>query len=101
MNFRKSESFQLPTEVDENSSPHGVYIRKNIVEEVYTDPETGDTCPVWRYEEAFVSHVEYSNITTTQYAIETSNTSTDSSTSVSEEEIIDNYTEQLIEEGVI
>lgn len=97
MNFRKSESFQKPAEVDETSSPHGVYVRRNIIEEVYTDQETGETSPVWRYEEAFVSKLEYSNIVTTQYAIE----STSSGQSFTEEEVIDAYTEELINEGVI
>ena len=94
MQFRKSESFDVPLEIDENSSPNGVYIRKNIVEDVYTNPETGVEKPVYHYDEAFVTWQEYSNYQVTTYSIENSSKKT-------EEEIIDNYTEELVNSGTL
>lgn len=94
MKFVKSESFNEPLEVDTTSSSKGVYIRQNIVKDVYTDPDTGDTRDVWHYEEAFITKSEYATYQIAKQVV--------SQVEIKrEQEIIDNYTLSLIEEGII
>ena len=57
--FYKSESTVHPLEVDVESSPTTVYIRRNIVEDERTDPETGETMTVYIYEEAKIPKDKY------------------------------------------
>ena len=94
MKFRQVESNQRPALVDDMSSPHGVYIRQNIEEKTYIDEETKEEITYFSYEEAFITQVEYDTLQATKYAIEQAREKR-------EDEIIDDYTAQLIEEGVI
>ena len=57
--FYKSESNTKPVEIDVESSPTTVYIRKNIVEDERTDIGTGETMLVYTYDEAKTPKDEY------------------------------------------
>ena len=94
MKFVHSESFEEPLAIDENSSPKGVYIRQNIVEETYTNPETGETKPVWRYEEAFISKAEYAQYQVTNYSMNQVEIRR-------EDDIRDELVLEMIDEGII
>ena len=59
LNWYTSESDGYPEDVDMNSSPTTVYLRRNIEEVEREDPETGDTHTVYVYEEAKLSHADY------------------------------------------
>lgn len=71
-------------------SPNGVYLRKNIVE--VERPGSDDTSPVkmFEYDEAFLSPGEYQTYLIAE-AVQLRH----------ENDIIDDYTMQLIEEGVL
>lgn len=88
MQFRKSESKIKPEEVQELSA--GRYlVRKNIKEAERIDIN-GEITTVWTYDEAIASAVEYAAYAAAS-AIE----------SRRESEIVDEYTLQLINEGVL
>ena len=81
-----------PPEIDLDSSPTTVYERKNFrVIEVEDDMNEGQKTQMWEYEERTYTQLEYT------VAILTA----DKVTLRHENDIIDEYTEQLIEEGVI
>lgn len=58
--YQKREGTQAekPAELDRNSSPSTVYLRKNIVQKVRTD-EDGTEVIVWEYEEAEMTSEEF------------------------------------------
>ena len=88
--FYNSQSNERPLEVDVNASPDGVYVRKNITE---VTTEEGNT--LFNYEEAFMTNAEYE-----QYQYKNIVTDFLDKFSVRREnEIIDDYTMQLVEEG--
>lgn len=93
MDFRQVESFDKPLLEDDKASPFGAYIRQNVVEEEYTNEE-GETKIRYTYDEAFISFEEYKQYQATKYAIDTAEQKR-------EADIIDDYTLQLIDEGVI
>lgn len=93
MDFKYAESKERPLEEDSKSCPFGAYIRKDIQEVHYTNQEGQDTIK-FVYQEAFVSMEEYNAYTATKYAVEQSQQQT-------EQEIIDNYTSELISNGTI
>ena len=89
--YKQVESFVKPIEVDNTSSPSGVYIRQNITSAIRTDLE-GNQNTVWSYDEAFLTTEEYKNYTLVQ--------STVASVELKRENaIVDEYTLTLIEEG--
>lgn len=91
--FYNSQANEKPLEVDVNSSPDGVYVRRNI-----TETKTDEGTTLFNYEEAFMSQSEYENYKHNQYE----NVVTDSLKDFTvrrESEIIDDYTLQLVEEG--
>lgn len=57
--FYISESTIKPLEVDVNSSPHGVYVRRNIKEIEKNDGTDDEKIKVYRYQEAFLTKSEY------------------------------------------
>lgn len=59
LDFYKSESTVPPLEVDVESSPTTVYIRRNIVKGERTYPDTGETVTVYTYDEAKIPKNEY------------------------------------------
>ena len=58
MNFYKSESDEYPDDVDTESSPTTVYVRRNIEEVEREDPD-GETRTVYEYEEAALTRDDY------------------------------------------
>lgn len=85
-----------PLEIDTDSSPSVVYQRQNIVEvdAVGTEGDVDYNPKHWEYEERTMTRTEYA-----QYviAMEQANEINEHST----EAAIDEYTMQLIEEGVL
>jgi hypothetical protein len=93
INWLKAESRNKPTEIDKTTSDYGVYIRQNISEETRLDNDDNEYT-VYCYNEAFLSFADYEQYTNANYivnAIELKH----------ESEIIDNYTLQLLEGGIL
>lgn len=93
LNWKKAESPSKPIEIDSKSSIDGVYIRKNINGEIRQD-EQGQEYTVFCYDEVFLTHAEYE-----RYLLV--NELTSSVELKHENDIIDNYTLQLIEGGIL
>ncbi len=93
INWKKAESQTRPGEIDSTSSKDSVYIRKNINGEIRQD-EKGQEYTVFCYDEAFLTPAEYE-----RYSLIDDLTS--KITFKHENEIIDNYTLQLIEGGIL
>ena len=87
-----------PEEVDRTSSPSTVYLRKNI-EQVTREVEGNDG---WQYDEKEMTVEEYENMALMKTVVE-ENTSgiVESVTQFQKDAVIDEYTQQLIEEGLI
>lgn len=81
LNWRKAEGTQpeKPKELDTASSPHAVYVRKDIKQEVKEQTD-GSTVKVWTYKEAVLNLKEYE-----QYKKELSECE-----SMAQQELIDN-----------
>ena len=94
-----------PEEVDRTSSPSTVYLRKNI-EQVTREVEGKDgkiqTVNEWQYDEKEMTVEEYENMALMKTVVE-ENTSgiVESVTQFQKDAVIDEYTQQLIEEGLI
>ena len=94
-----------PEEVDGTSSPSTVYLRKNI-EQVTREVEGSDgkmqTVTEWQYDEKEMTVKEYENMALMKSVLE-ENTSriVESVTQFQKDAVIDEYTQQLIEEGLI
>lgn len=94
-----------PEEVDRTSSPSTVYLRKNI-EQVTREVEGSDgkmqTVTEWQYDEKEMTVKEYENMALMKSVVE-ENTSgiVESVTQFQKDAVIDEYTQQLIEEGLI
>ena len=94
-----------PEEVDRTSSPSTVYLRKNI-EQVTREVEGNDgkiqTVNEWQYDEKEMTVEEYENMALVKTVVE-ENTSgiVESVTQFQKDAVIDEYTQQLIEEGLI
>ena len=83
-----------PLEVDTSLSTDTVYLRKNIEQIEVKDVVTEDTVQMWQYEEKEMTVAEY-----TQYLMIRESTKT--ITSFQAQNAIDEYTMQLMEEGVL
>lgn len=96
---------ERPEEIDRTSSPSTVYLRKNI-EQVEKEVEGADgkmqTVTEWQYDEKEMAVEEYENMALMKSVVE-ENTSgiVESVTQFQKDAVIDEYTAQLIEEGVI
>ena len=94
---------ERPEEIDRTSSP--VYLRKNI-EQVEKEVEGADgkmqTVTEWQYDEKEMTVEEYENMALMKSVVE-ENTSgiVESVTQFQKDAVIDEYTAQLIEEGLI
>lgn len=94
-----------PEEVDRTSSPSTVYLRKNI-EQVTREVDGSDgkiqTVTEWQYDEKEMTVKEYENMALMKSVVK-ENTSgiVESVTQFQKDAVIDEYTQQLIEEGVI
>ena len=58
LNYKKAQSDTRPAEIDAESSPTTVYIRRSIEERTRT-PEAGESETYYTYEEAAVPRTEY------------------------------------------
>lgn len=92
-----------PEEIDRTSSPLTVYLRKNI-EQVTREVEgsNGKMATEWQYDEKEMTVEEYENMALMKTIVE-ENTSgiVESVTQFQRDAVIDEYTQQLIEEGLI
>lgn len=97
-NYESVQGFQaeIPKEIDTDSSPNVVYQRKNIkrVSASGIEDEEDYIPKHWEYEERTMSNYEYE-----QYKIAMEQA--DAINSHSDQEAIDNYTRELMDEGVI
>lgn len=95
---------ERPEEIDRTSSPSTVYLRKNI-EQVEKEVEGADgkiqTVTEWQYDEKEMTVEEYENMALMKSVVE-ENTSgiVESVTQFQKDAVIDEYTQQLIEEGL-
>lgn len=103
-NWKKVIGSERPEEVDRTSSPTTVYLRRNI-EQVQKEVDGIDgemQTTEWQYEEMEMSVEEYNNMILIQKVV-SENTAeiVESVTQFQRDAVIDEYTQQLIEEGVI
>lgn len=94
-----------PEEVDRTSSPSTVYLRKNI-EQVTREVEGSDgkmqTVNEWQYDEKEMTVEEYENMALMKTVVEENTYGiVESVTQFQKDAVIDEYTAQLIEEGLI
>lgn len=92
--FTLAESNEEPLKVDNISSSKGVYVRENIKQVKTIDETTQEEIIKYQYEEAFLTHEQYQDYVRMQYLIEQIETKR-------ENEIIDEYTLELMNTGVI
>ena len=94
---------ERPEEVDRTSSPTTVYLRRNIEQvEIPVSEGSEETVTQWQYEEKEMSVEEYNNMILMQQVVaENTQGIVESVTEFQREAVIDKYTEQLIEEGLI
>lgn len=94
---------ERPEEVDRESSPTTVYLRKNIRQVEQKEAEdSGETVSVWQYEEQELTVQEYESMVLMQQVVsENASGIVASVTQFQRDAVIDEYTEQLIEEGLI
>ena len=85
---------EKPLEVDTVSSNSTVYIRRNIKEIEVENEVSGDKVTMWQYEERQLTPQEYALYTILNEGI-------DKITDFQKQSVIDEYTEELIKEGVI
>lgn len=97
--YKKAESLIMPSGTDSTSSPDGIFIRKNI-KTAEVETEDGEKIVKYTYDEAFLTVDEYEAYKSAQYK-ESVSEAVNSVALRREAEIIDEYTLQLIEEGVI
>ena len=90
---KRAESREMPVEIDLTSSNGGVYVRKNIVEETREDND-GNEYTVYCYDEMYLTHAEYERYLITNAVVENIQLK-------HENDIIDSYTLQLFNEGVL
>lgn len=76
------------------SSSKGVYVRENIKQVKTIDEDTQEEIIKYQYEEAFLTHEQYQDYVRMQYLIKQVETKR-------ENEIIDEYTLELMNTGVI
>lgn len=94
---------ERPAEVDRESSQTTVYLRKNIRQVEQKEAEDSEeTVKTWKYEERELTIAEYESMILMQQVV-SENTSgiVESVTQFQRDAVIDEYTEKLIEEGVI
>lgn len=95
---------ERPEEVDKTSSPLIVYLRRNITQvERTVEGESGEqTVKEWQYEEQEMTVTEYEQMLLMQQIVSKHTEGiVESVTQFQKEAVIDEYTEQLIEEGLI
>lgn len=88
----KGSQADKPLEVEQNNNT--VYLRKNIEQVTEKSVDTEEEVTLWKYEEKQMTADEYSHYLMVQE-------STDTIVSYQKQDTIDEYTEQLVEGGVI
>lgn len=83
-----------PLEVDTSSSTKTVYLRRNIEQVEIEDGQSEETVTMWEYEERQMTPEEYS-----QYLLVQESTNT--ITAFQKQPVIDDYTAELLEGGLI
>ena len=93
---------ERPKEVDMESSPTTVYMRRNIEQIEKKQENAEEKVKEWQYEEKEMSRAEYESMLLIQQVV-SENTSgiVESVTQFQKDAVIDEYTAQLIEEGII
>ena len=90
-----------PEEIDLTSSGTTVYLRKNI-QQITQENEEGESVQLWEYDEQEMTVQEYEQMQLISKIVEEKTTGiVKSVTEFQREEVIDEYTEQLIEGGLI
>ena len=85
---------EKPLEVDAVSSDSTVYLRRNIKKVEIENEVSGEKVTMWQYEERQLTPQEYTLYTIVKEGI-------DEITDFQKQSVIDEYTEELIKEGVI
>ena len=85
---------EKPLEVDAVSSESTIYLRRNIKEVEIENEVSGEKVTMWQYEERQLTPQEYTLYTIDKEGI-------DEITDFQKQSVIDEYTEELIKEGVI
>ena len=85
---------EKPLEVDAVSSENTIYLRRNIKEVEIENEVSGEKVTMWQYEERQLTPQEYTLYTIFKEGI-------DEITDFQKQSVIDEYTEELIKEGVI
>ena len=85
---------EKPLEVDAVSSESTIYLRRNIKEVEIENEVSGEKVTMWQYEERQLTPQEYTLYTIVKEGI-------DEITDFQKQLVIDEYTEELIKEGVI
>ena len=96
---------ERPEEVDKTSSPSIVYLRRNI-EQAERESEGIDgktqTQSIWQYEERELTKEEYENMKLIEQIVANQTSGiVETVTEFQKESVIDEYTTQLIEEGLL
>lgn len=61
LEYKTVESGVLPCQIDDTSSPDGVYIRRNI-KKIIIENESGENTEKYNYQEAFISKAEFNQV---------------------------------------
>ena len=85
---------EKPLEVDAVSSESTIYLRRNIKKVEIENEVSGEKVTMWQYEERQLTPQEYTLYTIVKEGI-------DEITDFQKQSVIDEYTEELIKEGVI
>ena len=85
---------EKPLEVDAVSSESTIYLRRNIKEVEIENEVSGEKVTMWHYEERQLTPQEYTLYTIVKEGIY-------EITDFQKQSVIDEYTEELIKEGVI
>ena len=92
---------EQPEEFDTTASPTTVYQRRNIKKATKEDAD-GKKITGWQREEREMSREEYDRLTLMQEVVASNTTGiVESVTQFQKDAVIDEYTQQLIEEGLI
>lgn len=96
---------EKPEEIDRTSSPSTVYLRRNI-RQVTRDTEDGfgekRSATEWQYEEKEMTIEEFESMKVVESVVKENTAGiVESVTSFQKDAVIDEYTQQLIEEGLI
>lgn len=83
-----------PSELDMSSSPTTVYQRRNIEQIEVEQTDSDETVSMWQYEEREMTPAEYSQMQITQE-------STDAILAFNRQAVLDEFTAELIEGGVL